>query len=108
MMANVDNKLVTSDDCPVFLNQNQVNLAKLHQWLVKNESMKPFQMLQSSSGDQFEYERLYSGIGPQFCINIEEFSTIAKVYFYDNSDLVTEVRSATASFNLAVSHYYSY
>jgi hypothetical protein len=70
--------------------------------------MKPFQMLQSSSGDQFEYERLYSGIGPQFCINIEEFSTIAKVYFYDNSDLVAEVRSATASFNLAVSHYYSY
>ena len=45
MMAHVDNKLVTSDECPVFLNQNQVDLGKLHQWLVKNESMKPFQMI---------------------------------------------------------------
>jgi hypothetical protein len=30
MMAHVDNKLVTSDDCPVFLNQSQVDLGKLH------------------------------------------------------------------------------
>jgi hypothetical protein len=108
MMANVDNKLVTADDCPVFLNQKQVDMAKLHQWLIKNESMKPFQLLQSTSGDQFEYERVYSGIGPQFCINITEFSTMAKFYFYDNADLIAEVRSASASFNLAVSHYYAY
>jgi hypothetical protein len=108
MLANVDNKLVTSDDCPVFLNQTQVDLAKLHSWLVKNESMKAFHLLQSTSGDQFDYERLYSGIGPQFCINIEEFSTVAKFYFYDNADMIAEVRSASASFNMAVSLYYAY
>jgi hypothetical protein len=51
MLANVDNKLVTSDDCPVFLNQTQVDLAKLHSWLVKHESMKAFHLLQSTSGD---------------------------------------------------------
>lgn len=70
--------------------------------------MRPFHLLQSTSGDQFEYERLYSGVGPQFCINIEEFSTVAKFYFYDNADMVAEVRAASASFNLAVSHYYAY
>ena len=33
---------------------------------------------------------------------------MAKLYFYDNADLLAEVRSASASFNLAVSHFYSY
>lgn len=46
MMSNVDNKLVTGDSCPVYLNQTQVDLSKLHQWLVRNESMKPYQLLQ--------------------------------------------------------------
>ena len=42
MIANVDNKLVTSDACPVYLNQSQVDLGKLHTWLVRNESKKPY------------------------------------------------------------------
>ncbi len=33
---------------------------------------------------------------------------MAKGYFYDESDMLAEVRSASASFNLAVSHQYAY
>jgi hypothetical protein len=65
-------------------------------------------MLQSGSSDLFDYEGNHGAIGPEFCINIDEFFTIAKMYFYDNGDMLAEVRSASASFNLAVSHYYAY
>ena len=65
-------------------------------------------MMQSGSSDLFDYDGMYGAIGPVFCINIDEFSTTAKNYFYDNPDLLAEVRSASASFNLAVSHYYAY
>lgn len=43
-----------------------------------------------------------------FCINLDEFSTVAKTYFYENSDLLAEVRGASGSFNMAVSHFYAY
>lgn len=80
----------------------------MHQWLVRHESMKPYQLLQSNSGDQFAYERLYSGLGALFCINLDEFASVAKGYFYDNSDLLAEVRAASASFNMAVSYQYAH
>jgi hypothetical protein len=33
---------------------------------------------------------------------------VAKFYFYDNADMIAEVRSASASFNMTVSLYYAY
>jgi hypothetical protein len=65
-------------------------------------------MLQSGTSDQFDFENRHGAIGSEFCINFEEFATVAKQYFYDNPDLLAEVRSASASFNLAVSHFYAY
>jgi|LauGreDrversion4_2_1035121.scaffolds.fasta_scaffold104718_1 hypothetical protein len=50
----------------------------------------------------------HSAIGGNFSINVEEFIYLARTYFYTNENMLVDLRAIFTSFNLSLSHLYSY
>lgn len=97
LLSNPNNKLVAGEDMAVYLPKIDC------QQLITGQ--QPYTLLQCESALSFSD---HSRLGTQFVVNVEELALTAQTYFYNDEELLSQVRAAAAQFNMAVSFMWAF